>query len=112
MLKILLPILAVVAVTGQTVALARTMEQVAAAVGQVEGGFNRARFRCLAAGIPMPTFAQLHPDDDPTIGPDLKARYPDFFAFGEAKGVAQADRILSGTTRDFREGCALFKTLK
>jgi len=90
-LKILLPIFTVVAIMGQTAASARTMEQVAAAAGQLEGGHNRARFRCLAAGIPMPTFAQLHPDLDPATSADLKARYPDFFCLWRGQG-RQASR--------------------
>jgi len=88
-------------------ASAATMEQIATIMGQLESSYNRARFLCLAAGIPMETYAQHHPDRISDTS-DLKSRYPEHFALGEAKGFKQANNILSGTPQDLRDGCALF----
>jgi hypothetical protein len=93
-----------------TATFAATMEQVAVALAQLEAGYNRARFLCLAAGIPMATYAEHDPDLIKDTA-DLRSRYPEFFALGIAKGVKQANNILSGTPQDLRDGCATFSKL-
>jgi hypothetical protein len=106
-----LVVLCALGLTVSTIASAATMEQIATAAGQLEGGYNRARFRCVADGIPMATYAEHYPDMALSSA-DLKSRYPEFFEFGSAKGVKQADRILAGTRQDFREGCAHYSNPK
>ena len=92
---------------GSTAAYAATIEETAVAAGRLEGSYNRARFLCLAAGIPMVTYAERQPGLVDTVA-DMKARHPDFFALGAENGFELANRTLSGTPDDLRRGCALF----
>jgi hypothetical protein len=98
-------------IAASTVSNAATREQGAVMTGNVVGSYNQARFRCLAAGIPMPTFAELHPELVSTVE-TLKSTFPDFFALGSAEGVKQANYLLKGDPSEFRKGCESFKNLK
>jgi hypothetical protein len=88
-------------------AVAATMEQVAAASGQLAGSYNRAEFLCKAGGVPMPSSYELNKEFAVTAL-DLHNRYPEFFKHGFEKGYDQANRMLEDP-RDLASGCAGFK---
>ncbi len=83
------------------------MEQVAAAAGQLEAGYNRAKLLCSVAGIPMPTFDIAQPDLA-KHSDFLKSEYPEAYAIGAQKGVRQANHMLEDK-RDLPEYCAKYK---
>ena len=88
-----LSILTAILLIGQTTStLAQTAEKDASLAGDVVGIYNRARFLCLANGIPMPTFEKAYPDLVERAAA-LKSKYPESFAFGEAHGVEIAKMV-------------------
>jgi hypothetical protein len=95
------------ALIGTTSANAATMEQVAAAAGQIHAGYARAKLLCSVAGIPMPTFEQAFPDTAQTNG-QLKSEYPEAYAIGARKGTRQAENMLEDK-RDVPDVCAKYK---
>jgi hypothetical protein len=88
---------------------ATTMEQVAAATGQLEAGYNRAKLLCAVAGISMVTFENHNPDTA-RVAAQMKAEYAEAYAIGAAKGVRQANNMLEDK-RDIPEMCAKFRTM-
>ncbi|MFK4537299.1 hypothetical protein ABIA00_005482 [Bradyrhizobium ottawaense] len=62
-----------------------TMEEVAVAAGKLAGGYTRASFLCKAAGIPMPDYQDINPQQV-RISPDMHKRYPEYFKLGWMKG--------------------------
>ncbi|WP_315729845.1 hypothetical protein [Bradyrhizobium sp. SZCCHNRI2010] len=95
-----------VAVVSTMAAHATTDEQAAFAAGQVRSAYDRVRFICLANGFPMQTYEQLHPGEQKLHG-QLKAKYPDFYAAGAAKGVRSANAIMSDAD-DRARWCAVY----
>lgn len=92
-------------------AFAQTAEKDAVLAGDVVGIYNRARFRCLANGIPMPTFEKSYPELVERAAA-LKSKYPEFFADGEAHGVEIANTYVPSFGPPEKFGlCKIYQTV-
>lgn len=69
-------------------AFAQTDEKTATTIGYVVEGYMKRRFLCLAAGIPMPTWAEQNPSLV-SSAERAKREFPDFYQLGAERAAKE-----------------------
>lgn len=91
-MKIALAFLALVLSSIAASAEGETPERLATLSGNMREAFERARFLCLAEGFPTVTYDVHHADLIP-VQDQLKAKYPQYWSYGAAQGIAEVNKL-------------------